>query len=250
MNEKRLNKINKYYAMIIALFSAAVVIMSCIFRYIEYLKSEFYFDYYGLNQHLYKYGDQGFMFYLCTGLIFILPIFSSILLFKENLKAEKIMSAKGIFNLIVLAIYNFFLVNIGFRIFLVNIGFDISSRCIQHITIASVTITEASLVAIKPKVTLKQAVYFIIKYIFVIVFAYIAILYLVTSSELKNNKIYNIIENNKAVVYTTNDYYIALDCKIDEKNNKLILYKGKQTKILTNDITTEQRIFKKVVLKK
>ena len=245
MKEKRLSKINKYYAMIIAAFSAAAVIMSCIFRYIEYLKSEFYFDYYGLNQHLYKYGDQGFMFYLCTGLIFILPIFPSILLFKENLKAKKIMSAKVIFNLILLAIYNFFLVTIGFRI---------SSSCIQYIIIAAVTIAEALIVSIakyvKPKVTLKQAVYFVIKYIFIIIFAYIVLLLFTTSNELKNNKIYNLVENNKVVVYTTSDYYITLDCEIDEKRDKLILYKGKQTKIPTNNITTKQRKFKEVLLKK
>ena len=62
-------------------------------------------------------------------------------------------------------------------------------------------------------------------------------------SNLFMRKEYAIIDN-KAIVYTTNDYYLVLDCEI--KGDELLLYRGKQTKISTDNVKSELKRFSKV----
>lgn len=68
-----------------------------------------------------------------------------------------------------------------------------------------------------------------------------------TYSQLKLIRNYNIIGNDKVIVYSNNDYYITLDCNI--KDNNLIIYKGKQKKIDNKDVYTISRTFEKVELR-
>ena len=68
-----------------------------------------------------------------------------------------------------------------------------------------------------------------------------------TYSQLKLIRNYNIIGNDKVIVYSNNDYYITLDCNI--KDNNLIIYKGKQEKIDNKDVYTISRTFEKVELR-
>ena len=53
--------------------------------------------------------------------------------------------------------------------------------------------------------------------------------------------------NNKVIVYSTTDYYLTLDCDID--NNELIIYKGSQEKIDNNNIKSQLTKFNKVEIK-
>ena len=46
---------------------------------------------------------------------------------------------------------------------------------------------------------------------------------------LDNKRNYRIINGDKVIVYSNNDYYLILDCK--KENNNLVIYKGKQEKI-------------------
>ncbi len=61
------------------------------------------------------------------------------------------------------------------------------------------------------------------------------------------NKEYRIINNDKVIVYTTNDYYLILDCEI--RNNELIIYKGKQTKINNENVISKLISFDEIKLK-
>ena len=63
-------------------------------------------------------------------------------------------------------------------------------------------------------------------------------------SSLSTNKSYNIIDDNKVIVYTTTDYYVVLDANI--KNDKLIIYKGYQTKINNENVNSKLVKFKDV----
>lgn len=60
-------------------------------------------------------------------------------------------------------------------------------------------------------------------------------------------KNYRIINNNKVIVYSNSDYYLTLDCEIED--NKLIMYKGKQNKISTEDVYSELIEFDEVIIK-
>lgn len=64
--------------------------------------------------------------------------------------------------------------------------------------------------------------------------------------DIENLKEYRIIDDNKAIVYTTNDYYVVLDC--EEKDDVLYLKKGYETKI-TGDVKSKLKEYKKVIIK-
>lgn len=80
-----------------------------------------------------------------------------------------------------------------------------------------------------------------ISYSCIIFFAFISYIY---TYSLKNKKIYYLIDKNTAIVYATSDYYITLDCNID--NKKLVLYYNTQNKISSNNVKTQYIIFEKV----
>lgn len=60
-------------------------------------------------------------------------------------------------------------------------------------------------------------------------------------------KQYRVIGDNRVIVYSTNDYYITLDCSIN--NNELIIYKGSQEKIENNNVKSKLTKFNKVEIK-
>ncbi len=66
-------------------------------------------------------------------------------------------------------------------------------------------------------------------------------------SQIVMNKSYRIINDDKVIVYATNDYYLTLDCEI--KDNKITIYKGKQTKISNENVVSELINFDEVKLK-
>ncbi len=73
----------------------------------------------------------------------------------------------------------------------------------------------------------------------------------INMSEYVAEKEYKIVntENDscQAIVYTTKDYYLTLDCEIEDK--KLTLYKGTETKIATDNVKTKQITFDNVHIK-
>ena len=69
-------------------------------------------------------------------------------------------------------------------------------------------------------------------YIFLLLFS----LLLSYGSQIVMNKSYRIINDNKVIVYTTNDYYLTLDCEI--KDNKLTIYFNFTSSKLINSLTT------------
>lgn len=58
------------------------------------------------------------------------------------------------------------------------------------------------------------------------------------------NKTYRIVDNDKVIVYTTENYYLTLNCEIE--NNVLIIYQGSQTKIDNKDIESKLIKFKDI----
>ena len=60
-------------------------------------------------------------------------------------------------------------------------------------------------------------------------------------------KQYRIINDNKVIVYSTNNYYITLDCEIND--NQLTIYKGSQEKIENNNIKSQLTKFNKAEIK-
>lgn len=70
-------------------------------------------------------------------------------------------------------------------------------------------------------------------------------------SQYASQKNYKIVLNKEnscqAIIYTTKDYYLTLDCAINDKN--LTLYRGTETKIATDNVKTKQITFDNVHIK-
>lgn len=64
-------------------------------------------------------------------------------------------------------------------------------------------------------------------------------------------KDYRIIETNQpnecsVVLYSTKDYFVVSECKMDEEKNKLTVYKDKVKKIDNKGVITNKRIFSEI----
>lgn len=84
--------------------------------------------------------------------------------------------------------------------------------------------------------SLKILPFYLIFVVFVILFEY--------GLEIKMNKTYRIVDNDKVIVYTTENYYLTLNCEIE--NNVLIIYQGSQTKIDNKNIESKLIKFKEI----
>ena len=84
--------------------------------------------------------------------------------------------------------------------------------------------------------SLKILPFYLIFVVFVILFEY--------GLGIKMNKTYRIVDNDKVIVYATENYYLTLNCEIE--NNVLIIYQGSQTKIDNKDIESKLIKFKDI----
>lgn len=66
--------------------------------------------------------------------------------------------------------------------------------------------------------------------------------------DLEDKKSYYFIDDSTVIVYTSEDYYLTLDCEIrkDKNNDILIIYTNTQNKVLSNNIKTYRKDFYKV----
>lgn len=98
--------------------------------------------------------------------------------------------------------------------------------------------------------TREQLKRYLINYIKVLPFIIISLIIMNSFRTYLNliyQKQYKIIDNNKVIVYSTNEYYITLDCDIN--NNELIIYKGNQEKIENDNVKSQLKKFNKVEMK-
>lgn len=87
--------------------------------------------------------------------------------------------------------------------------------------------------------SLKVLTFYLILLIFIFSFNYLY--------ALNKNRTYSIINDNKVIVYTAENYYLILDCEI--KDNKIIIYKGNQTKISNENVKSKLIKFDEVEIK-
>ncbi len=231
---------------IIAIITALSLAISYVLKFTEYITSVFYFNYFEIDIGLYRYNDIGFLYNIFLSFVFLLLFISNLICWwqlSENRKGK-------IVNILV-----FFLSNI-FIIFLFNKNLNFINGLISFILLS--IIEKVLVLAIKKmyfkyeksaKELIKESIINCLKVIPVIIIIVILLLGFKTSNYLSNLKRYRVIDNNKVVVYSNNDYYIILDCEIIEKENKLIIHKGEQTKIENTNISSKKIKFDNVELK-
>ena len=240
--------LQKNYGWMVATITGLTVATSFILRFIKYMYSTFYFNYYGLSYGLFN-GDElnvlyNFTFSILTLLCFGSLMFCYIQLF--NSKKMKVKIKTILFNISLIIISNIIIV------FSTNIKYSLWQFISNVILLIIVEIIISFIFFKMDKKernkkyeindlsnTLKIVPFYLLLLIFFFLMSY--------GSEVIMNKTYRIINNDKVIVYTADDYYLTLNCEI--KNNELIIYKGKQSKINNENIESELINFDEARLK-
>lgn len=244
--EKSLTKIiRENYAWIIAILTLGTVIVSNILKFIEYLTSLTYFQYYGLDHNLYNYYDKNFIYSICLSVVFLIA-FGFLLYCMKEIK-DDFKNNLTLKNISIIVLANLYLTivycsNLSNTYKLINFVAFILLEYISSIFIFKKNDDQ--------KVNEKNRKKFIIDYFKSLVFL-IILLILCNSARLYINlqslTNYRITNDNKVIVYSTNNYYITLDCEIND--NQLTIYKGSQEKIENNNIKSQLTKFNKVEIK-
>lgn len=240
--------IQNNYAWIIAGLTFLGVIVSNVLRFIEYITSQAYFLYFGIDHNLYNYSDKNFIYELCLSIIFILAFVSVFYCFKqirENIKKKEWLKWENLINIILILISNLY----------ITITTPMQQNLMSIIiTVIILIIFEfiMSLIFFKKdkESTKEQLKRDLINYIKILPFI-IIFLIIMNSSRIYLNltyqKQYKIINDNRVIVYSTNDYYLTLNCDIN--NNEIVIYKGSQEKIGNNNVKSQLTKFNKVEMK-
>ncbi len=248
MRDKIFEFLQKNYGWMVAAITGISVATSFILRFIKYIYSSFYFSYYGISYELFNSDDLGFLYNFGFSIL-ILLCFGSLMYCYIQLFNVKKMKVKGktiLFNIFLIIISNTIVVystNVKYSLwqFILNVILLIATEVIVSIIFWKIDKKEK--IKKNDINDFKNSLKILPFYLFILIFTFL----LSYSSEIILNKSYRIINSDKVIVYTTNDYYLTLDCEI--KDDKLIIYKGKQTKINNENIESELINFEEVKLK-
>ncbi|MGE5456509.1 MAG: hypothetical protein ACM3O4_05355 [Ignavibacteriales bacterium] len=248
-NKKALEFFQKNYTWLIAVATVVGIIISNIFKFVEYITANVYFSYYGLNINLYKYDDRNFFYGLCLSLLFMLASYSLIYCIRQlylDCKNKIFKFNRFISNFLVIAMSNIYIISIS------NIELTISNLSINFLVLVLFEfILSIIIFKVIPNENIKNdSKYYIITYFKLLPFLIIIFLVLVSIRAnilLFYNKNYRIIDNNKVIVYSNNDYYLTLDCKI--KKSSIVIYKGTQNKISNENVYSILMNYEKVQIK-
>lgn len=248
MRDKIFEFLQKNYGWMAAAITGISVSTSFILRFIKYIYSSFYFSYYGISYELFNSDDLGFLYNFGFSIL-ILLCFGSLMYCYIQLFNVKKMKVKGktiLFNIFLIIISNTIVVystNVKYSLwqFILNVILLIATEVIVSIIFWKIDKKEK--IKKNDVNDFKNSLKILPFYLFILIFTFL----LSYSSEIILNKSYRIINSDKVIVYTTNDYYLTLDCEI--KDDKLIIYKGKQTKINNENVESELINFEEVKLK-
>lgn len=248
MRDKIFEFLQKNYGWMVAAITGISVATSFILRFIKYIYSSFYFSYYGISYELFNSDDLGFLYNFGFSILILLCFGSLMYCYIQLFNAKK-MKVKGktiLFNIFLIIISNTIVVystNVKYSLwqFILNVILLIATEVIVSIIFWKMDKKEK--IKKNDANDLKNSLKILPFYLFLLIFTFL----FSYSSEIILNKSYRIINGDKVIIYTTNDYYLTLDCEI--KDDKLIIYKGKQTKINNENIVSELINFEEVKLK-
>ena len=247
-NKETFKFLQDNYGWIVALMTGLTVATSFILKCIKYMYSNFYFSYYGLSYELFNSNELSFLYNFGFSIL-ILLCFGSLMYCYMQLFNKKSMNVKVgtiIFNILLIIVSNTIVVfSLNYKYSFYQLLFNFLVLIIIEIVMSIIFFKIDKKEQNKnydltnlPN-TLKIVPFYIVLLLISLLLSY--------GSNIITNKSYRIINNDKVIVYATNDYYLTLDCEI--KNNELIIYKGKQTKINNEKVVSELINFDKVELK-
>lgn len=250
MENKIFTFLQKNYGWIVALLTGIGVIMSFVLRFIKYIYSMLYFDYYGISYGFFDIEELGLLYDFSLSILMVLCFYSLFYCYKQfyDLFKNKIKFNTKILNVFLILVSNFFIAlssgikNIGWQL-LINMILLIVVEVVVTIIISIFIKNDKEKVDKTDKNdllnTLKIMPFYLMLLVIIFSGNYLYSLY--------NAKSYKIINNDKVIVYTTKDYYLILDCEIED--NKLTIYKGNQTKINNENVESKLINFDEIKIK-
>lgn len=246
--EKLFGFLEKNYGWMVATITGLTVATSFVLRFIKYIYSSYYFNYYGLSYELFNSNELSFLYNFAFSILILLCLGSLMYCYMQlfNKKEMNVKIGTIIFNIILIIASNIIVA------LSLNNKYSLCQFILNFFTLIIIE-TVMSVIFFKMDKKERNKKYnmndlpntlkIVPFYIFLLLFS----LLLSYGSQIVMNKSYRIINDNKVIVYTTNDYYLTLDCEI--KDNKLTIYKGKQTKISNENVVSELINFDEVKLK-
>lgn len=241
--EKMLEFMQKNYGWIVAIFTGTAFMLTFVLRFMKYLKSEVYFSYYGLQHGLFSTGELNILYDFSFSVLTLFCLCASVICCMQLcfIKKLKLKIRTIIFDIFLIILSNVF--------FILSIASEYRNLLLNSVILS---VFEYAFILLNIKLEgKKEAKEFNLHDFFNIfkVLPFYVMLLVITfmlkyDIDISKNKTYQIINDNKAIVYTTNDYYLVLDCEI--KGDGLLLYKGRQTKISTDNVKSELKKFSKV----
>ena len=246
MKDKIFKFMQKNYGWIVAVITGISVVTSFILRFIKYMYSIYYFSYYGLSYELFNSNELGFLYNFGFSILVLLCFGSLMYCYIQLFNIKKMKLKTILCNIFLILISNIIIVAST------NVKYSIWQCILNVIGLIIVEIIASTVFSKMDKKgrnktyeenNLPNVLKIIPFYLILLIFSFLTSYGL----NIAMNKSYRIIDNNKVIAYATNDYYLTLDCEI--KDNKLTIYKGKQTKINNENIVSELINFDEVNLK-
>lgn len=240
MIEEIKNFINNNKGLLLTIIS---IIFCGTINFIEYLTSNIYFTYYGISSQLYMYNDKNFIYGLFFSVLNIFLMISIMLCLKKVPLSLKNKSWLNFFKYLLIIFFGNAYLVIVFVKNLTQLTFWLNMSTFIFLEIIFTILIFRKLKKEENKDSnlfdlLIPIPLFIVFYIFIGIIS--------TTSNIMTNKQYRIIGENKAIVYSNNNYSITLDCEI--KDNTIILYKGTQQVIDNINVYSELKKYDAIKL--
>lgn len=262
-NYKLIDWINKNYGWIIGVGTIFIALITGIFKVIEYLQVNTYFNFYRIDYNFYESKNIGVFNTIFSNVIIFMLVLSGILsiyylkkersIFKSatinttkktRIKRKMKYYKENIYIILCLILTNAILIyytlsELSLISFILDFFTLFATECIFVIIINKENSVKNTTNNLKRE--LERSLIFLPILIFIIIICFTLSDTLIAYTK----KNYRLIDENKVIVYTNENYYIVLNCKIE--GNNLIIYRGTQQKIENNLISTELTKFEKII---
>ena len=232
-----LEKIRGNYQWIIAILGIGSAITFAILKFIKYLNVSFVFEYYNINKNLIDYNNNNIYDIAISTIIF--SLFYIVLY-----NMQKIQSLKKEWR----SILKYFILNLS--ISPIIIGFNLKCLLFSVMMLFSEYILSRIFNNFEEREDKSKRIY-ITQELITLVIIILTTFYFFKFNEvktLKDLKTYQITEENKVILHTTENYYFVADYELKNKGKTLLIFKDRQNKISNLNMETTMMTFKKVII--
>ena len=240
-----LKKVGEHIPWIATLLSLFTIAILSILNFFEFILSFTKFKYLGIDYGLYNFNEGNIFHLVISYILTAITTFSIFLIIKDF---KKLNIKKKISKSLLILLFNSFIIiiqtnNENFNsLIILNVLLILVEYLLSKVIFINIDDVKDS-----EKFYIKEALIDLFEYFVFCIIIIIFCLSIYSYFQLKSENQFKIINQKTVIVYSTKDYYLVLDCKVEK--DELTIYKGRQTKINNDNIRSELIEFKKVTYK-